>query len=492
MIPGGARLGQGQPHLAWLWWGSSRLLGACAPVFHHKAGECAGGAVGLQWVVQHAQGGGPAGGGDVCDAVAALVAAGQQHVRVVAGDGVYLVLGGAGPGADRGAAELAGHHGGVGALHVGVHAADVVLVDVAPQQHGVARGMPGDRLQQACAGGGVAVPAVGGGQARGVVARRKQGLLGQHAPVGGVFAACVGGQAGVEPLLLCCAQQCAGGAGQVGAVGRAHGACAGSGGCAAGLPAAVLAAVQQVDVRQPPPAQAAVDLQGVPAGVGGGLAEAGCAQGHVFVEGLPCGAAQRKKAGPTVLARLPGAGGVVVLHFVVVPGHGPGAGGVGGLQGGVAFVQGVAVAKIRQRGGVAQAVGAGQVGGVLGGGVFVDVVAEEEDDVGLVGGQVVPGGVVAVFPPLARGEGDAQRTGQVVCCRCGARAAHGAYCIAQHEAVVVPARGLQAVQLYVHAVAQLGQGGGLAFLHDVRKVGVVRHFPVHGVGGQDLRGLGQR
>ena len=164
---------------------------------------------------------------------------------------------------------------------------------------------------------------------------------------------------------------------------------------------------------------------------------------------------------------------------------------MGGLQGGVACVQCVAVPKVRQRGGVAQVVGARQVGGIFRRRVFVDVVAQEQHQVGLVGHKMVPGGVVTVFPALAGGKADAQRGGQVTGGRGRARAAGGADGIAQHEAVVVPATGRQAAQLHMHAVAERGQRGGLALLHDLGKACVVRHLPPHGVGGLHQRRVGQ-
>ena len=165
---------------------------------------------------------------------------------------------------------------------------------------------------------------------------------------------------------------------------------------------------------------------------------------------------------------------------------------MGQLQSGVAFVQGVAVTVVGQRGGVAQAVGARQVCGGFGGGVFVDVVAQEQHQVRLVGGQMAPGRVMPMLPALARGKRYPQRPWQVTNRRRGARAACGAHRVAQHEAVVVPARGLQSLQLYMHAVAQRGQRGGLALLYDLGKACVLRHLPPHGVGRQHLRRVGQQ
>ena len=104
---------------------------------------------------------------------------------------------------------------------------------------------------------------------------------------------------------------------------------------------------------------------------------------------------------------------------------------------------------------------------------------------------MAPGRIVPMLPALARGKRHPQRPGQVARRRRGARAACGAHRVAQHEAVVVPARGLQALQLHMYAVAERGQRGGLALLHDLGKACVVCHLPPHGVCGQHLRRIGQ-
>lgn len=184
--------------------------------------------------------------------------------------------------------------------------------------------------------------------------------------------------------------------------------------------------------------------------------------------------------------------GIVVLHLVVVPRHGPGTGRVGGLQGRVALVQRVAVTVVGQRGGQAQAVRARQAVGTPGARVFVDVVAQEQHQVRLVGHHMAPGRIVAMFPTLARRKGEAQRGGQVPGGRGRARAARGADGIAQHETVVVPAARRQAAQLHMHAVAERWHSRGFALVLDLCKPRIARHLPAHGVGGQHLRRVGQR
>ena len=362
-----------------------------------------------------------------------------------------------------------------------MHVAHIVLVNVPAQQHGVARAVALNGLQQAFARRRVAIPSVGGHLAAGVAAGREQGLLGQHAPAG-VVVLRVCGQAGVQPLLLGRAQQAAGGVCQFGAVGRAHAPRVGGAGFAACLQGAVLAVIQQVQLGQPAPGQAAVHLQPVELRARQGRGT----QGHVFVERLPgCSALGQEGRGIGLCIRAPC---IVVLHFVVVPGHGPGAGGVGGLQCRVALVQGVAVAVVGQRGRITQCVGAGQALGVFGRGVFVDVVAQKQHQVGLVVADMAPGGVVAMLPPLARRKRHAQAPRQCMQGGGGAGAAGGAGGLPQHEAVVVPAARLQPTHFHMHAVAALWCCGGLALLHDARKSFIVCQLPVHGLGRQGLTG----
>ena len=214
------------------------------------------------------------------------------------------------------------------------------------------------------------------------------------------------------------------------------------------------------------------------------------AQRHVFIEGLVGGGAAQQEVSGVFLALV---AGVVVFDLMVVPGDDPGAQGVGGLQVGVAAMQGIAVAVVDQAAGVAQGVAAGQGGGGhVGAGVFVDVVAQEDDGVGLLGAQVAPGGVVAMFPALAGGKGEAEALHLRARRRQGARAAGGAGGVTQGEAVEVPAVAGQAGQLHMHAVAQLGQGDGFAAAHQAAKVFVMGQLPAQGGGaaggGQGGRG----
>ena len=312
---------------------------------------------------------------------------------VAAAQGVQPVLRGAGARADRGAAELAGQDEPcLARLGRGHQVADIVLVDVATQHHGVARGLLRQGVQQACTCGRVAVPAVGGQLARRVVARREQGLLRQHAPARGMLASILG-QALLQPGLLLPAEKAALGGCQLAAGARVHGAGRPAAGRAAGLPVAVLARIQHVQSGEPPPGQAPVELQTLKAAGYQGR----CAQRHMLVIGLPGGGAQRWPAGVTQAV----VAGVVVLHLMVVPGHHPGRAGMGGLQVGIALVEGVARAVVGQVLRQRQVVHARQAAGVFGAGVLVDVVTQEQHQIRLVGAGVAPGGVVTVLPALA-------------------------------------------------------------------------------------------
>ena len=202
-------------------------------------------------------------------------------------------------------------------------------------------------------------------------------------------------------------------------------------------------------------------------------------QRHVLVEGLVAGVAAREEALGRALAE---EAGVVVLHLMVVPGHDPGAGAVRGLQVGIGAVERVAVAVVGQRRGHRQRVGARQrMARRLGRhGVFVDVVAQEQHGVQVFVHHVAVGGVVAVLPALARGEGQAHALRQRLGRRGGAGARHGRGRVAVHEAVEVPAVRLQAGHLDMHGMAQRRQRRGLALAHDAAKAFVLGDFPAHG------------
>ncbi len=225
---------------------------------------------------------------------------------------------------------------------------------------------------------------------------------------------------------------------------------------------------------QPAPLQAAVQLQPAAAILGARAGQRAGAQRHVLVEGLPGNHAPGQEAPGIALALV---AGVVVLHLMVVPAHGPVAHGVRCLQQRVALVQGVAVPVILQALRGPQVVGAGQAQRHGGRGVLVDVVAQEEHQVRRVLHHLAPGRVVAVLPALAGGIGQAQPLGQAAGRGRRAAAARAAHGLAQHEAVVVPAVRRQPADLHMHAVAPFGLGHGLAAAHDLAEQRVVRQLP---------------
>ena len=326
------------------------------------------------------------------------------------------------------------------------------------------------------AGCGVAIPAIVGHTetlAGFEVALAKHGLLAQHRPL-----PAASGQRLLQPALLHRAQQRAPRVGQSSTTGGVDRAGTRATALGAGVRVAVLAVVQQVQGGQAAKWHAVVQAQlavGAPDTIQR-PAQRRSAQRHVFVIGLVGGGTAGGEVNALGPATALGAAGVVVLHFVVVPGQQPGAGCVHALQMGVTFVQGVAGAVVVQRDG-------GRSGhsayGFAAATVFVDVVAQKHQGVELLALHVAVGAVVAMFPVLTRGIAQAQPLGRSARCRESARAAHRANCSPEHEAVVVPAVGLQALQLHVHRMRQRWQSLRLPGLHSALELRIVRHFPTH-------------
>lgn len=110
--------------------------------------------------------------------------------------------------------------------------------------------------------------------------------------------------------------------------------------------------------------------------------------------------------------------------------------------------------------------------------VFVDVVAQEHDEVQLLGQHVAPGGEEAVVPALAARDGKTQGL-QRVSGRRGAGAADRAALTQGLEAVPVPAARLQPGRLGMHAVGP-GRFGRLRARGDALPERLVLgHFPAH-------------
>ena len=198
-------------------------------------------------------------------------------------------------------------------------------------------------------------------------------------------------------------------------------------------------------------------------------------QRHVLV----VGAIGRRAAHEKRLARhavLGPVGGVVVVDLVIVPGDDPGAGGVRGAQVGVGLVARVAHAVLGKRIGLARVVRAHMVAAP---GRLVDVIAEEGDQVRRVGDDVAVGAVVALLVLLAGGEREAQRRRRRVGRGRGARAADRARRVARHEAVPVPAIGLEAFDVDVHRMRPGRRGLGRARRDDAAHGFVRSDFPAH-------------
>jgi hypothetical protein len=114
--------------------------------------------------------------------------------------------------------------------------------------------------------------------------------------------------------------------------------------------------------------------------------------------------------------------------------------------------------------------------------VLVDVVAEEQHDVRIVPTHVPIGAEIAVLPPLARRVRDPQTGRRGLGCRKRPGAPDGALRVADHEAVVVPAVGLETRHFDVDRVRERGCGDGLPLLHDPAELLVMRNLPPYGDG----------
>ena len=145
------------------------------------------------------------------------------------------------------------------------------------------------------------------------------------------------------------------------------------------------------------------------------------------------------------------------------------------LQQRVALVGRVAGAVLRQRRRHAAFVPANRVGGErrLG-----DVVAEKEDDVGVLGDDVAPGRIVADLVALAAGDDKAQACRRIRRWR-GTRAANRALLAEGAEAIPILACRREPGGLGMDAVRPIGLGDFFAAGDDMAETFVVGHFPAH-------------
>ena len=261
-------------------------------------------------------------------------------------------------------------------------------MDVAGEDHGVADAVPDHPADDPVARGGVPVPRVHRHHGRGgvgvVVPSAEEDLLAEQVPRRGRVAEAV-----EQPLLLLPAGQAAAGCGRVGAVLVAVAAC---------LVVAVLPGVEHVEGREAAPGDASVELEV------GTARDGGPPQRHVLVVGPVRRRPSRRE--PSLLRRLlADLVGVVVVDLVVVPDGQPRRRRVGCLQVGVGAVLRVPPTVVGQRDRLATHVGTVEaVAGAL-----VLVVAEVEDQVGPLVGEVAVGVEPAGLPVRAGHEGHRHR-----------------------------------------------------------------------------------
>ncbi len=340
-------------------------------------------------------------------------------------------------------------------------------------------------LEQAVARRAITGPAVGVDddvRTRIAVQVHHHHLLGQDVP-GGLR----GGQAVDQPLLLLGAHHLGLGAIEGGADHLL---------VAARLVGAELAGVQQVQLQQPAPGGAAIDLDRGPD------RERRGPQRHVLVIGLGGGlAAQVEDLG--IGAVLVEVADPVVVGLVVVPDHEPRRGGVGGLQIGVHLVLGVAAAVVVEAVDLAAEVLADVLTRAVGAvrhpvaAPLVDVVAVVEHEVRRLLGHLAIGRVVAALVVLAADDGEAGAVQGGGGGEGRAGPARQAALLAGREAVPVVAAGLEARDLDVDAVAQFGRRHGGPLGDHGLEAAIGGHFPVHRDRGRghavaDLERLGAR
>ena len=242
---------------------------------------------------------------------------------------------------------------------------------------------------------------------------------------------------------------------------------------AARLCRAVLARIQQVELGEAAECKPTVEQHVWPARL------RRTAQRHVLVIGLVGGRAPAQKFVPRRFVLPVDIPGVIIDDLVIVRGHDPGKGGMGGLQVGIRLIERIAVAILFKgldfRSVVLPGVSVMRLG-------LIDVVTEEQDEFEILAGHMPVGGVMAPLVVLAGGKGKAQTVDGRIGGGRRAGPADGARDGAGAEAIPVPAARFQPLHLHVHGVAQLRAGDSRPFLFDGLHLVVRRHLPRHRYG----------
>jgi hypothetical protein len=198
-------------------------------------------------------------------------------------------------------------------------------------------------------------------------------------------------------------------------------------------------------------------------------------QRHVLVVGAVGGGAAGEEPGRRVVV-LGDVAGVVVVHLVVVPDHGPGAARVGRLEVRVGAVEGVVASIVLQGHRLGGPLGAHETAAPA---RLINVVPEVQEQIQLVRRHVAVGGEVTLGVVLAGADADTHPRRQIAGGGRRAQPADGARGVGVVEAVpVVPPR-LQADGLHVHGMApfrrRIGGAGGC----ERTKAQILGDLPAH-------------
>ena len=178
-------------------------------------------------------------------------------------------------------------------------------------------------------------------------------------------------------------------------------------------------------------------------------------------------------------------GGPVVVDLVIIPGHQPGRGGVGGLKVDVHLVLGIATAIIAERIDLAAKVLTDRFGRPIRPAAqavaapLVDVVAIAEHEIRLLACEIAVRGEPALFIILAAGNAEAHPVDRLADRGRGHRASSPAALASGVEAVPVGASRQEPANLDMHRMTKLGTRQRRARGDDVAHARGARYFPLH-------------